>query len=133
MAMLRIGPGSPFAVATKPVANTTADLSGDGHLDLLVANVAQQHRLGAAGRWPRRLHAGRAGPGNGPGDVEAGDLNGEGPPEFIVSDPGNSTVSVLLNNGSGGFVAAAPGAVPQEAAKCKPPSRSRTDQKADGS
>jgi len=36
--MFPLGPAPGFAVGTKPVANTTADLNGDGHLDLLVAN-----------------------------------------------------------------------------------------------
>jgi len=38
MAMFRNGPGSPFPVGTNPVSNATADLNGDGHLDLLTAN-----------------------------------------------------------------------------------------------
>ena len=37
MAMFRNGPGSPFPVGTNPVSNATADLNGDGHLDLLIS------------------------------------------------------------------------------------------------
>ena len=36
--MFRNGTGSPFPVGANPVSNATADLNGDGHLDLLTAN-----------------------------------------------------------------------------------------------
>ena len=32
------GTGSPFPTGTNPVSNATADVNGDGHLDLLVTN-----------------------------------------------------------------------------------------------
>jgi hypothetical protein len=38
MAMFRNGTGSPFPTGTNPVSNATADLDGDGDLDLLTAN-----------------------------------------------------------------------------------------------
>ena len=38
MAMFRTGAGSPFPTGTNPVSNATADINGDGHLDLHFTN-----------------------------------------------------------------------------------------------
>jgi hypothetical protein len=44
--------------------------------------------------------------GTNPNDVKAGDLNGDGKPDLIVSNQLSDNVSVLLNNGDGTFGAA---------------------------
>src|SRR5258706_4223588 len=40
--------------------------------------------------------------------VAAGDLNGDGKPDLVVTNQGGNTVYVLLGNGSGGFSVGSP-------------------------
>ncbi len=44
--------------------------------------------------------------GNGPREIESGDLDGDGDIDFITTNYSGNSVSVLLNNGSGTFTAA---------------------------
>ena len=73
MAMFRNGTGSPFPVGTNPVSNATADLNGDGHLDLLITNyitdnVSVLFGDGDGGFTPT---AAPVPVGNGPREIEA--------------------------------------------------------------
>ena len=45
--------------------------------------------------------------GNGPREIEAGDLDGDGDIDFIATNYSGNSVSVLLNNGNGTFTPAA--------------------------
>ncbi len=90
------------------VALVAGDFTGDGHLDLAVANEGRQHGVGAAGQRRRHVPA----PGHLRGRVGtrprivAGDFTGDGHPRPgrpEPTDPGNSSVSVLLGNGDGTF------------------------------
>ena len=107
MAMFRNGPGSPFPVGTNPVSNATADLNGDGHLDLLTANYISDNASVLFGDGNGGFTA--AAPvavGNGPRQIQSGDLDGDGDIDFITTNYSGNSVSVLLNNGNGTFTAA---------------------------
>ncbi len=43
-----------------------------------------------------------------PAGITAADLNGDGKPDLIIANTGSSSLTILLNDGSGRFVAAAP-------------------------
>ena len=95
-----------FGTGTHPYAFTTADVNGDGKPDLIVANegdaIANVSVLlnttapGAAtpsfaARWSFLA-------GTNPYWVTAVDVNGDGKPDLVVANYGESAVSVLLNN-----------------------------------
>src|SRR5882757_6552190 len=99
MAMFRNGPGSPFAVGVLPTFIATADVNGDGHLDLLVSTENTDRVAVLLGDGHGGFVA--AAPvavGAGPQEVEAGDLDGDGDIDFVVSNFSGNTVSVELNN-----------------------------------
>jgi len=93
-----------------PVSVAVADFDHNGALDIAVAN---QYYGMAAKRVTVLLNNGSGGfsnpayypTGNFPTGVAAGDLNGDGSPDLVVSNSNDNTVSVFINinNGSGTF------------------------------
>src|SRR3954454_22496571 len=103
MATFRNGTGSPFPTGgTNPVSNATADLDGDGDLDILTANYISDNVSvllnNGAGVF---VAAAPVAVVNGPREVEAGDLDGDGDIDFVASNSSDATISVRLNNGNG--------------------------------
>ena len=92
-----------------PVALATADLNGDGHLDIVVVNYKTNNVsvLLGNGDGTFKTHVEYA-VGNGPMGVAIGDLNGDGKLDLIVANSIDNTVSVLLGNGDGTFQTAVP-------------------------
>ena len=45
MAMFRNSSGTPFPVGTNPVSNATADVNGDGFIDILTSNSVSYTHL----------------------------------------------------------------------------------------
>src|SRR5579883_285315 len=102
---------SSLPVGNLPVSVATADFNGDGNLDLVVVN---HEAPGTPGSVSVLL-------GNGDGSfqepidipvsdkpfgVAVGDFNGDGIPDLVVTDAGDSTrttLNVLLGNGDGTF------------------------------
>jgi hypothetical protein len=92
-----------FGTGTHPYAFTTADVNGDGKPDLVVANSGDNNvsvllnntAPGAptpsfAARWSFLA-------GTNPYWVTAADVNGDGKPDLVVANYGESAISVLLN------------------------------------
>jgi len=111
MAMFRNGAGSPFPTGTNPVSNATADLDGDGDLDLLFANYISDNVSVLLGDGHGGFVASApVAAGNGPRTVKVGDLDGDGDIDFLTSNYSGNSVTVALNNGNGTF--ASGGSVP---------------------
>ena len=117
MAMFRAGIGSPFAIGTNPVSNATADLNGDGNLDLLFVNYISDTVSIMLGAGNGAFVANTPVPVvNGPRQIKVGDLDGDGDIDFLVTNYSGNNVSVALNNGHGSFTAGTPvpvGSVPR--------------------
>ncbi len=109
-------PQAVVDVGDVPAAVAVADLNADGYLDVVVV-------LPVLNESPGSHVSVLLGRGDGtfqhyvlyntlsamaPQSVAVGDLNGDGKPDLVVTNTGpdlapGSTISVLINNGSGGF------------------------------
>ncbi len=101
-------------VGSNPLSITAADVNGDGKVDLISANSGNNTLsvLTNDGRGGFVLASSPA-VGSEPWSVAAADVNGDGKVDLISANfgDGDNTLSVLTNNGSGGFVLASSPAV----------------------
>src|SRR5437763_826385 len=101
------GPKTSYATGTDPRQVTTADVNGDGHVDLVVANIDDDTvsvllgtSTGTFGAQTTYTVASL------PDSVATADFNGDGHPDIVVANltrngtPG--AVTVLLGTGTGG-------------------------------
>jgi trimeric autotransporter adhesin len=92
-----------FAVGSSPQSVACADFDGDGHIDVVTANVGAntvsilrnttQRGATMASFATQQTFA----TGFGPQFVATADLNGDGVPDLVVANVSANTVSVLLN------------------------------------
>lgn len=106
-------PGSPVNVGADPFFAATADFNKDGKLDVVVANRGDDTITILLGDGQGGFAPAAGSPVGGfsfPRAIGIGDFNGDGNPDLaVVNESLNSsvgTVSILLGNGAGGFVAA---------------------------
>lgn len=104
-AALSFAPARQFSAGPGPAALATADLNGDGKLDLVVADsYGYSLRLFMGnGRGGFATGAGPYATGAGPGSVAVADFNGDAKPDVVTASEIDGTVSVLLGDGLGGF------------------------------
>jgi len=104
--------GSPFALpatATGPIAMTSADFNSDGNLDLAIVNQTTHNVVVLLGNGNATFSLANGSPfavGNMPVAIATGDLNSDSHPDLVVVNQSDNTISVLLGNGDGTFVAA---------------------------
>ncbi len=94
-------------VGSYPISVTSADVNGDGKVDLISANsgvntLTVLTNNGSGGF----VLASSPGVGSGPRSVTSADVNGDGKVDLISVNYTDYTLTVLTNNGSGGFVLA---------------------------
>ncbi|HYV86051.1 MAG TPA: FG-GAP-like repeat-containing protein [Patescibacteria group bacterium] len=106
---------SKIAAGVQPVVAAAGDFDGDGHTDLAILNAGDQFRLGNVsiflghgdGTFGSETHVGSI---NGPVDLVAADLDGDGDLDLAVGSNGQGTlpfqlgdVTLLWGDGSGRF------------------------------
>jgi len=95
-----------YAVGNHPVAIAAGDFSGDGKVDLAVANRASKTVSVLLGNGDGTF--GKAADyaiGVVPGQLVITDFKGDGRADIVVGDAGGTKISVLLGSGDGGFEA----------------------------
>jgi hypothetical protein len=102
--------GSPIAVGTNPISMAVGDVSGDGKLDLAVANQSSHNVTILLGDGSGGFSPASGSPlpvGTNPVSVAAGDVNGDLKLDLVVVNASSGDATILLGNGSGGFSPAA--------------------------
>ena len=92
-------PSAGFPAGQAPASVAVADLDGDTHLDVVVANEVPNtvSVLRGAGDGTFAAPATFA-VGSAPFSVAAGELNGDGRPDLAIANRNSDSVSVLLNS-----------------------------------
>jgi hypothetical protein len=95
---------SPIA-GTAPEGISVADFNNDNHLDLAIADAAGRVQI-LLGNGDANFDIGATlRVGDIPESVVAGDFDGDGNTDLAVANGGNSTVTILISDGKGGFAA----------------------------
>jgi len=102
--------GSPISTGTGPSPLAIGDFNGDGRPDLSIPNFGSNNVTillgnGSGGFTPAAGSPVNA--GNGPRSVVVSDFNGDARQDLAVANANSNNVTILLGNGSGGFVPAA--------------------------
>src|SRR5437588_3534042 len=104
MPMFVNGNGSPFPTGTNPVSIATADLNGDGHLDLLTTNYISDNVSVLFGNGHGGFNAVAPVPvTDGPREIKVGDLDGDGDIDYLATIDSGNTATVVWNNSNGTF------------------------------
>ena len=89
----------------------SADMTGDGEIDLIttedgINKVSIMKRAGTLGNGQPQFTTTSVTVGTEPTRLFVGDLNNDGSKDIAVTNKGDGTVTVLLNDGSGGMTSA---------------------------
>ena len=97
-----------YATGNRPESVASADVNGDGHLDLLVANYSSNNVSVLLGNGNGTFQAKQNfATAAGPTSVTTADVNGDSDLDLVVANLGSGNVGVLLGNGDGTFQAQA--------------------------
>jgi subtilisin-like proprotein convertase family protein len=101
--------GSPFAVGASPYSVAVGDFNGDGKQDLATTNATALNVTLLLGDGSGGFTAASGSPfaiGSSPRSAAVGDFNGDGKLDLSTANNSSNSVTVLLGNGSGGFIEA---------------------------
>ena len=107
--------GNAASGLVTPGAVTLADLTGNGILDLIVANSGSNNVLIYMGKGNGTFDTTALNGGHGfftgtnPVGITVADVNGDGRPDLIVADKGSNDVSILFNEKVGNSFTFVPG------------------------
>jgi hypothetical protein len=99
-----------FPTGSNPWAIVTADVNGDGKLDLMIANQDDSTVTVLLGNGDGTFKPAAGSPiavGSGPYALAVADLNSDGKSDLLVANQNDGTVTALLGNGDGTFKPAA--------------------------
>jgi hypothetical protein len=97
-----------YTVGYGPIYLTTADVNGDGKLDIISLNYIDRTLTVLTNNGSGGFaSSGTYGVASYPFSVTVADVNGDDKPDLICANAGTNTLTVLTNNGSGGFALAA--------------------------
>ena len=120
-----------FPVGQSPAALASADLNGDGKLDLAVVDFASNSAIILLGSGTGQFTRAASVPlGVNPNSLVAADLNGDRKPDLVSGNPGSRNVSIALGRGDGSF--APPSAVGFGTASISPLGLTAADFDGDG-
>jgi len=102
------GYNSTLTVGSGPCALVAADVNGDGQVDLICANAIDGTLTvltnnGNVGFGLYAMLPVGASASSYPVSVAVADVNGDGKPDLISANSNDGTLTVLTNNGNGGF------------------------------
>jgi len=103
-----------FSAGLSPVSVAAADVNGDGAMDLICANQDDNTLMILTNDTHGNFSANASSPllvGNRPSSVFAADVNGDGATDLISANQDDNTLTVLTNDGAGGFALASTPAV----------------------
>lgn len=103
-------PTSPLTVGNAPSALVAEDLDGINGPDIAVADLGSNDVTILLNDGTGGFVAGPGSPisaGSGPRSIAVGDLDGLPGPDLVVANENSNDVTILLNDGSGAFAAAA--------------------------
>ena len=87
-----------FPVGANPTTALVVDVNGDGFLDIVGSNITDSNEAILLGDGKGSFSSPATFPGvRSPYSAAAADVNGDGLADLIAVDPGNQTVSVLIN------------------------------------
>lgn len=104
----RPAPGSPFPAGRAPYPHAVADVNGDGRPDVATPDVNGHTVTVLLGDGLGALSPAPGSPlrvGERPYFVAAADVNADGALDLVVSHDDSDAVSILVNDGRGGFAA----------------------------
>lgn len=96
-----------YSVEKSPASVAIADINRDGKPDVIVANSGSNNVTILLGDGKGKFTQSKGSPfsaGTSPNDIAVGDFNGDGKQDLIFPNHGVKNVTVLLGDGSGGFV-----------------------------
>ena len=103
-AQVPFSPAVNYTVDTTAIPVATADVNGDGYIDLIAgdydSNALTVLTNNGTGHF---VFSGKYTVGRQPVCLITPDVNNDGKPDLVCSSEGTNTVSVLTNNGSGQF------------------------------